>query len=134
VGYNYLNSTLEEGANKGNKLPYPSKHQFIWDATYEVYGFASTLSGFHFSDAYSDNANTDKEDATGAKGKIPAYTVWNFNVGKELYKSGTHSLNMNLAVNNLLNEKYYFRGIDTSPVGRYPAPERSYSIDINYQF
>lgn len=134
LGYNYLNSTLEEGENKGNQLPYTSKHQFIWDATYEVYGFASTLSGFHFSDAYSDNANTDKEDATGAKGKIPAYTVWNFNVGKELYKSGTHSLNMNLAVNNLLNEEYYFRGIDTSPVGRYPAPERSYSIDINYQF
>lgn len=41
---------------------------------------------------------------------------------------------MNVAVNNLFDEDYYFRGIDTSPVGRYPAPGRSYTLDLNYQF
>ena len=39
-----------------------------------------------------------------------------------------------VAVNNLVDEEYYFRGIDTSPVGRYPAPGRSYTLDLNYQF
>ncbi|WP_447401063.1 TonB-dependent receptor family protein [Vibrio harveyi] len=135
ASYNYLDATLEEeGANKGNQLPYTSKHQLSWDATYAFSKVDTTLSGYYFSDAYSDNANTSDEDATGAKGKVPAYMVWNFNLGTDLYKDDKGKLRMNVAVNNLFDEDYYFRGIDTSPVGRYPAPGRSYTLDLNYQF
>ncbi|UUM32016.1 TonB-dependent receptor family protein [Vibrio japonicus] len=135
ASYNYLDATLEEeGANKGNQLPDTSKHQLSWDATYAFTGFDTTLSGFYFSEAYSDNANTSEEDASGATGKVPSYMVWNFNLGTDLYKSEASTLRMNLAVSNLFEEDYYFRGIDTSPVGRYPAPGRSYTLDINYQF
>ncbi len=97
-------------------------------------GVDTTLSGFYFSDAYTDNANTSSEDSTGATGKVPSYMVWNFNLGTDLYKDETGKLRMNVAVNNLFDEDYYFRGIDTSPVGRYPAPGRSYTLDLNYQF
>ncbi|MEZ8972829.1 TonB-dependent receptor family protein [Vibrio cyclitrophicus] len=135
AGYNYLDATIEEeGANKGNQLPYTSKHQFSWDATYAFSKVDTTLSGYYFSESYSDNANTSAEDATGATGKVPAYMVWNFNLGSDLYKDENSKLRMNLAVNNLFDEDYYFRGIDTSPVGRYPAPGRSYTLDLNYQF
>ncbi|MEZ8824402.1 TonB-dependent receptor family protein [Vibrio amylolyticus] len=135
AGYNYLDATIEEeGDNKGNQLPYTSEHQLSWDATYAFTGLDTTLSGYYFSDSFSDNANTSEEDATGAKGKVPAYMVWNFNLGTDLYKDEKSKLRMNVAVNNLLNEEYYFRGIDTSPVGRYPAPGRSYTLDLNYQF
>ncbi|EVU12873.1 tonB-dependent siderophore receptor family protein [Vibrio parahaemolyticus V-223/04] len=135
ASYNYLDATLEEeGANKGNQLPYTSKHQLGWDATYAFYGMDTTLSGFYFSDSYTDNANTSAEDATGATGKVPSYMVWNFNLGTDLYKDDKGKLRMNVAVNNLFDEEYYFRGIDTSPVGRYPAPGRSYTLDLNYQF
>ncbi|HHF3093610.1 TPA: TonB-dependent siderophore vibrioferrin receptor PvuA [Vibrio diabolicus] len=135
ASYNYLDATLEEeGANKGNQLPYTSKHQLGWDATYAFYGMDTTLSGFYLSDSYTDNANTSAEDATGATGKVPSYMVWNFNLGTDLYKDDKGKLRMNVAVNNLFDEEYYFRGIDTSPVGRYPAPGRSYTLDLNYQF
>lgn len=135
AGYNYLDATIEEdGANKGNQLPYTSKHQFSWDATYVFSKLDTTLSGYYFSESYSDNANTSDEDAIGATGKVPAYMVWNFNLGSDLYKDESSKLRMNFAVNNLFDEDYYFRGIDTSPVGRYPAPGRSYTLDLNYQF
>lgn len=135
AGYNYLDATIEEdGANKGNQLPYTSKHQFSWDATYAFSKLDTTLSGYYFSESYSDNANTSDEDAIGATGKVPAYMVWNFNLGSDLYKDESSKLRMNFAVNNLFDEDYYFRGIDTSPVGRYPAPGRSYTLDLNYQF
>ncbi|MFM2627437.1 TonB-dependent siderophore receptor [Vibrio chagasii] len=135
AAYNYLDATIEEdGANKGNQLPYTSKHQFSWDATYAFSKLDTTLSGYYFSESYSDNANTSNEDASGATGKVPAYMVWNFNLGSDLYKDESSKLRMNFAVNNLFDEDYYFRGIDTSPVGRYPAPGRSYTLDLNYQF
>lgn len=135
AGYNYLDATIEEdGANKGNQLPYTSKHQFSWDATYAFSKLDTTLSGYYFSESYSDNANTSDEDAIGATGKVPAYMVWRFNLGSDLYKDESSKLRMNFAVNNLFDEDYYFRGIDTSPVGRYPAPGRSYTLDLNYQF
>ncbi|KOO10232.1 hypothetical protein AKJ18_35320, partial [Vibrio xuii] len=81
-----------------------------------------------------DNKNTSEEDAIGAKGQVPSYMIWNFNLATDLYKDEASTLRMNLAVNNLFEEDYYFRGIDTSPAGRYPAPGRSYTLDINYQF
>ena len=124
----------EEGKNEGNQLAYSSKHQLSWDATYAFTNLETTLSGYYYSSAYSDNENTSQEDATGAKGKVPAYMVWNLNLVRELYKDENGKLRMNVAVNNLFDEDYYFRGIDTSPVGRYPAPGRSYTLDLNYQF
>lgn len=134
LSYTYLDATLEEGANKGKELPYSSNHQISWDATYELAGYVSTLSGYHYSDAFSDNANTVAEDATGATGKIPSYTVWNMNVSKDIYQSQHTTLSLDFAVNNLLDEHYFFRGVDTSPVGRYPALGRSYNVTANLVF
>jgi len=135
LGYNYLDATLEEeGVNKGNQLPYTSTHQVSWDASYALAGIDTTLSGYYFSDAYSDNANMVEENTSGSVGKVPSYMVWNLNLATNLYKDENNKLRLSVAVNNIFDEDYYFRGIDTSPVGRYPAPGRSYTLDINYQF
>jgi Fe(3+) dicitrate transport protein len=134
MNYTYLDATYRQGSNQGKRIRYTSKNQLVWDATYELAGYASTLSGYYFSDAYADTANTEQEDSSGSTGKLPGYTVWNFNIGKDLYQSQESVLRLNLAVNNLFDRDYYFRGIDTSPVGRYPAPGRSYSLDLNYKF
>ncbi|WP_443147338.1 TonB-dependent receptor family protein [Photobacterium sp. MCCC 1A19761] len=134
LAYNYLDAEQREGKFAGNRLPYTSKHQVIWDASYDLRGYETTLSGLYFSDAFSDNANTTEEDARGANGLIPSYTVWNLNVGKDVIANDTGTLRVNLTMNNLFDKAYYFRGIDVSPVGRYPAPGRSYSLDLNYTF
>ena len=76
----------DDGPNKGNQLAYASKHQLNWDATYTFSKLETTLSGYYFSDAYSDEANTVEEDSIGKAGKIPAYMVWNLNIGSDLYK------------------------------------------------
>ncbi|MFM2483554.1 TonB-dependent siderophore receptor [Celerinatantimonas yamalensis] len=134
LSYNYLDATLREGVNKGHQLADSSRHQLSWDASYNIVGYDTTVSGYYFSHAYSDDANTKQEDAAGSKGRVPSYTVWNLNIGKELYHDKTSALKLNVSVNNLFDRDYYFRGIDTSPVGRYPAPGRSYTFDLNYTF
>lgn len=134
LAYNYLDAEQREGKYSGYRLPYTSEHQVIWDATYDLSGFQTTLSGLYFSDAFSDNKNTTKEDASGENGRIPSYTLWNLNVGKTLFENERGTLRANLAVNNLFDKDYFFRGIDVSPVGRYPAPGRSFSLDVNYSF
>lgn len=134
LSYNYLDSTLEEGDDKGNQLPYSSKHQLGWSASYGYEDFVGTLSGTYYSKAFTDNANTVEESADGGKGEIPAYTVWNFNLQKTIKDTDDKKLSVQFGINNLLDEQYYFRGIDTSPVGRYPAPGRSYKFGVNYQF
>ncbi len=135
LAYTYLDATYEEdGANKGNELVDASKHQISWDASYNLAGYQSTVSGYYYSDAFSDSANTTEENVSGSKGKNPSYTVWNLNVSKELYQSGKTTLTVDAAINNLFDKEYYFRGVDTSPVGRYPALGRTYSLTGNLTF
>ncbi|UTV99607.1 TonB-dependent siderophore receptor [Marinomonas rhizomae] len=134
LAYTYLDATYEEGDNKGNNLVDASKHQISWDASYNLAGYQSTVSGYYYSDAFSDSANTTEENASGSLGKIPSYTVWNLNVSKDLYEQGNTKLSIDVAVNNVFDKEYYFRGVDTSPVGRYPALGRTYSVTGNLTF
>ncbi|MEH6358347.1 MAG: TonB-dependent siderophore receptor [Pseudomonadales bacterium] len=134
AGYNYLDSEQREGSNKGNELPYVSEHQLLWDASYAFDSFDATLSGFYFSSAFSDQGNTEAENAVGTVGELPSYTVWNLQLGKTMNLSQGSTLFAGLSVNNLFDKEYYFRGIDVSPAGRYSAPERSVSVEMKYTF
>lgn len=134
LSYNYLDATLQEGPNEGNQLPYSSQHQLGWRASYGINDLIATLSGVYYSKSFADNANTVAESNDGKVGEIPDYTVWNLNLHKTLKESKDEKLTLQFGINNLLNEQYYFRGIDTSPVGRYPAPGRAYKLGVNYQF
>jgi Fe(3+) dicitrate transport protein len=134
AAYTYLDSEQKEGVNKGKELPYASEHQVIWDATYAFDQFDATLSGFYFSPSFSDQANTKEENAAGTIGELPSYTVWNLQVGKTTQLGNGQELYTGLSVNNLFDEEYYFRGIDVSPAGRYPAPERSLSAEVRFTF
>lgn len=134
LSYNYLDATLQEGPNKGNQLPYSSQHQLGWRASYGLDDLVGTLSGVYYSKSFADNANTVAESDDGKVGEIPDYMVWNLNLQKTLKESKDEKLTLQFGINNLLDEQYYFRGIDTSPVGRYPAPGRAYKLGVNYQF
>ncbi|WP_461480680.1 TonB-dependent receptor family protein [Porticoccus sp.] len=134
LAYNYLDSEQSEGVNKGNELPYASKDQVVWDATYAMRELDVTLSGFYFSSAYSDQANTEEETPSGTTGELPSYTVWNLQLSKTTPMGEGASLYTGLSFNNLFDKEYYFRGIDVSPSGRYPAPPRSVSLELKYVF
>ena len=134
AAYTYLDTEQLEGDNKGNDLAFASRHQLSASAFYDYNNVDLGLSAYYYSKSFSDSANTVEENDTGTVGELPAYTVVNLSASTELYKRGTQSLTTSLGLNNILDNEYYFRGLDVSPAGRVAAPGRSVSLDIGYQF
>ncbi|WP_104714119.1 TonB-dependent receptor family protein [Helicobacter cetorum] len=132
------------------RLPYVSPNQFIFDMMYTYKQTTFGLSSYFYSRSYSSILNQAKDETvcmplnpkeTGgltygcnSVGLLPWYWVWNIQVSSVLWQSGRHKITGSLQVNNLFNMKYYFRGIGTSPTGREPAPGRSVTAYLNYEF
>ncbi|MDO7253264.1 TonB-dependent receptor family protein [Helicobacter cappadocius] len=141
AAYTYTNAAVannkanKAGVNiKGKELPYVSPHQFVFDGIYTLGKTSFGVSSYFYSPAYTDILNTVAENSSGSAGKLPWYWVWNAQVSRTLWKSGRQSISGSLAMNNIFNMKYYFRGIGTSPVGRQAAPGRSVSVYVSYNF
>lgn len=82
----------------------------------------------YVSESYSDADNTEEETSNGSAGELPDYHLVTARVGRDFAVGGDRVLNLGLAVNNLLDEDYYFRGVDVSPVGRVPQPVEALSL------
>ncbi|WP_233706414.1 TonB-dependent receptor family protein [Helicobacter heilmannii] len=135
---------------KGKQLPYVSPHQFILGATYTYKYTTIGLSSYFYSHAFSSMLNQVRSQTacfplSGAKtggvsygcnsvGLLPWYWVWNIQISQVFWKSGRHRIVGSLQVNNIFDMKYYFRGIGTSPTGRQPAPGRSVTAYLSYEF
>lgn len=133
LGYTYLDTEQQSGENKGNELPNAPEHHFSAYADYRVGPWQASLTGLHVSESFSDAANTEDETANGSAGELPAYTLVNTRLSRD-FNVGGNNLELALAVNNLLDEEYYFRGVDVSPVGRLPAPGRSFILEGSLDF
>ncbi|MBJ7223942.1 MULTISPECIES: TonB-dependent receptor family protein [unclassified Brenneria] len=134
AGYAYLDAEQLNGQNQGKRVPYASRHQLTLDGSYAWRGTTFTLSSYYFSKSFSDAANTVRDNSTESAGQQPSYWVWNAQVSRDLYKSGRNLLSGYVAVNNLFDKEYWYRGIDTSPWGRQPAPGRSVTAGLSYKF
>lgn len=119
---------------KGKQLPYVSPHQFVFDGTYAIGKTTLGVSSYFYSPSYSDILNTVAENSTQSAGELPWYWVWNAQITRTLWKSGRQSITGSLAMNNIFNMKYYFRGIGVSPTGRQAAPGRSTTVYVSYHF
>ena len=93
-----------------------------------------SLDGLYVSSAYSDDANTHEENATASVGELPAYWIWNTAIEREFKLQDASVLTASAGISNLFDRQYYFRGIDTSPLGRQPAPGRTLTLGVNYRF
>ena len=135
ASYAYLDAKQRNGTFKGNEVPYSSRNQFTVDGRYRfAEHWTYNLDGLYVSSAYTDAANSSDEDATASVGKLPAYWVWNTAIEREFELADKSVLTASAGISNLFNREYYFRGIDTSPWGRQPAPERSLTLGVNYRF
>ena len=132
--YNYLDTEQLEGEFAGNQLPYVSKHQLSASALYSFDQVDLGLMAYYYSKSFSDLANSVEENESGTAGEVPDYIVVNFNISTELFKKNDQGFKVGLSINNLFDNEYYFRGLDVSPAGRVPAPGRSFSLDLTYQF
>lgn len=134
LGYAYLDAEQRSGANAGLRVPYTSRHQLVAGATYDTGTTTLALAGYYYSEAFSDAANTVPENAVASVGRLPAYAVWNAELTRTLLQRGTSTLSGSLAVNNLFDREYWFRGMDTSPWGRQPAPGRTVTLGLELAF
>lgn len=135
AGYAYLDAELRSGAFKGNEVPFSSKHQLTVDGRYRfAESWSYTLDGLYVSRAFTDSANTSAENASASIGRLPAYWLWNTAIEREFKLDDGSLLTASAGVSNLFDRQYYFRGIDTSPLGRQPAPGRTLTLGVNYRF
>jgi Fe(3+) dicitrate transport protein len=135
ASYAYLDAKQRNGTFKDNEVPFASRNQFTVDGRYRfAEHWTYNLDGLYVSSAYTDAANSRDEDATASVGKLPAYWVWNTALEREFLLADKSVLTASAGISNLFNREYYFRGIDTSPWGRQPAPERSLTLGVNYRF
>lgn len=134
LGYTYLDTEQLNGANAGNELPNASQHHLSLRAGYQYQQWQASLSAQYASDSFSDAANTVAETANGDAGKLPSYTLVNARLGRDIVLAGGRNLNLGLAATNLLDEDYYFRGADVSPVGRVSGPGRAFILEGRLDF
>ena len=123
TAYTYVETEQLSGQFKGNDLPLAPRHQVNLQTHYRTGAWNWNITGLYQSATFSDGANTVDENATGSVGKIPSYSVWNAQVTRDFSWSGTR-MKAGLALNNLFDRDYYFRGVDFSQ-GRMPAPGRA---------
>lgn len=113
----YINGEVSTGAaNKsiaGNKVE--SVPDWISRNGLEVLykGFSCTLLYNYTSASFSDAVNTEIPTATGAKGIVPAYSVWDFNSTIRTNSVFT----IRAGVNNIFNKQYF-----TKRPTMYPGP------------
>ena len=112
----YLNGQLRNGNEnteiKGNRLETVPK----WISRNGLQGaykqFAIVLQYSYVSESFSDAINTHKPSGNGAKGLVPAYSIWDLNGSMRI--TSRHILRV--GVNNLTNQQYFTK----RPVG-YPG-------------
>ncbi|KAB7772282.1 TonB-dependent receptor family protein [Xanthomonas maliensis] len=134
AGYAYLDASQESGQFRGLRVPYTSRNQITLGGNYAIGHTTVALSSYYFSKAFSDAANTVQENAIASVGQLPAYWVWNAQVSHTLLQRDGQKLSASLAINNLFDRQYWFRGVDTSPWGRQAAPGRTLTAGLEYTF
>lgn len=58
----------------------------------------------------------------------------NARIARDFNLGSNKQLQLALSANNLLDEDYYFRGADVSPVGRLPGPGRAFILSAQLDF
>lgn len=134
LAYTFVDAEQRSGRFAGRRVPFASKHLLALGASYRSgpYGFGAT--GFYQGAAFTDAANTAAEDPTGTVGKIPGFWLWNISVTRDFEWANGRTVTAALAVNNLFDKDHYFRGVDTSPIGRVPGPGRAVLLGLSSTF
>jgi Fe(3+) dicitrate transport protein len=128
TAYTYVDTEQLSGQFEGNELPLAPHHQVNLQTNYRSGAWNWNVNGLYQSAAFSDGANTVTENASGSVGKIPSYSVWNAQVTHDFSWNST-KMKAGLAINNLFDRDYYFRGVDFSQ-GRMPAPGRAALVTL----
>lgn len=128
TAYTYVDTEQLSGQFLGKELPLAAHHQLSQRLNYRNGNWNWNLNGLYQSKSFSDGANTVTENASGSIGPIPSYAVWNAQVTHKL-RWNSKTITTGLAINNIFDKDYYFRGVDYSQ-GRLPSPGRSALLSL----
>lgn len=134
LGYAFVDATIrEDGANKGNQVPFSSRHKGTLGLGYTDGPWQLNLDSNFQSSQFADNANTREESANGANGRIPGYMLVSTRAG---YDFGPQLSNLKLAigVKNLFNREYYTRSFDDNNRGKYVGEPRTLYVQTSVEF
>ncbi|MFJ4348784.1 TonB-dependent Fe(3+) dicitrate receptor FecA [Pseudomonas sp. NPDC089401] len=134
ASYAFVDATIrEDGPNKGNQVPFSSKHKGNLGVGYSEGPWQLNLDGSFQSGQYADNANTGTESADGSTGRIPGYMLVSTRAG---YDFGPQLSNLKVAVGvkNLFNREYYTRSFDDNNKGKYVGEPRTLYVQTSVEF
>ncbi|MGF6129433.1 Fe(3+) dicitrate transport protein [Pseudomonas frederiksbergensis] len=132
--YAYVDATIrEDGPNKGNRVPFSSKHKGTLGVGYTEGAWKLNLDSSYQSDQFADNANTSKESADGNTGKIPGYMLFS---SRAAYDFGPQLSDLNVAVGvkNIFNHQYFTRSFDDNNKGKYVGEPRTVYVQTSVAF
>ncbi|WP_109512473.1 TonB-dependent Fe(3+) dicitrate receptor FecA [Pseudomonas ovata] len=134
ASYAFVDATIrEDGPNKGNRVPFSSRHKGTLGVSYTEGPWKLNLDSAFQSAQFADNANTRTESADGSTGKIPGYMV----VGtRAAYDFGPQLSDLNVAVGvkNMFNREYFTRSFDDNNKGKYVGEPRTIYVQTSVAF
>ncbi|MGE7991209.1 TonB-dependent Fe(3+) dicitrate receptor FecA [Pseudomonas sp. NPDC089554] len=134
ASYAFVDATIrEDGPNKGNQVPFSSRHKGNLGVGYTEGPWQLDLDASFQSSQYADNANTSAESADGSTGRIPGYML----VGtRAAYDFGPQLSDLKVAVGvkNLFNREYYTRSFDDNNKGKYVGEPRTLYVQTSVVF
>lgn len=130
--WTWLDTEQRSGELAGNEVPNAPNHLLNLLARWEQGRWFGNVGARYVDKSFADAANTVQETENGSTGPLPDYWLVDTSLGYRLPFASAASLT--LGVHNLTDEDAYFRGVDTSPVGRVPLPGRAYSLGLDVTF
>ncbi|WP_341522762.1 TonB-dependent Fe(3+) dicitrate receptor FecA [Pseudomonas sp. G.S.17] len=132
--YAYVDASIrEDGPNKGNRVPFSSKHKGTLGVAYTEGPWKLNLDSSYQSDQFADNANTSAESADGSTGKIPGYMLFSTRAGYD-FGPQLNDLNVAVGVKNILNHEYFTRSFDDNNKGKYVGEPRTVYVQTSVAF
>lgn len=132
--YAFVDATIrEDGPNKGNRVPFASRHKGTLGVAYTEGPWKLNLDSSYQSDQFADNANTEAETANGAAGKIPGYMVFSTRAAYD-FGPKLSDLNVAVGVKNILNHEYFTRSFDDNNRGKYVGEPRTVYVQTSVAF
>ncbi|SAI67682.1 ferric-siderophore receptor [Bordetella ansorpii] len=131
ANYTYTRAIQKSGEDQGKEVPFNSRQTGTLGARYAVRAWTFDLSTTMQSGHYTDAANTEEESANAMVGRVPGFSVWNFQAGWQIPNAPGSSIVA--GVNNLLDRRYYTRNTD-SDGGRMVGAPRMFYLQTRLAF
>ncbi|WP_260986203.1 TonB-dependent siderophore receptor [Bordetella genomosp. 13] len=131
ANYTYTRAIQKSGEDEGKEVPFNSRQTGTLGARYALRAWAFDLSTTMQSGNYTDAANTRDESADAITGRVPGFSIWNFQASWQIPNAAGSSIVA--GVNNLFDNRYYTRNID-SDGGRMVGAPRMFYVQTRLAF